>query len=271
MRLHQILVPLDTSQDAEAALPIARALAASTQAVLNLLAVSPHIAPGRTRELHAYLEAIADAEHISGGRRVRTTLRLGDPGEAILRVECDLHVDLVVMATHGRSGPRRLLLGSVAERVAQQSSVPVVLLGPGERSSECLQTLLVPIDGTRDGARALAMAVPLARACAARLVLLQASTFDSAAAQQHVDHVVARLSEVGLCAERRGVVGLPGKSIVLGADDVNADLIVMSSHGRSGPVRAVLGSVADEVVRTSGRPVMLLPRRTTWRDPVDSP
>jgi hypothetical protein len=57
---------------------------------------------------------------------------------------------------------------------------------------------------------------------------------------------------------------------VSSADELNADLIVRSTHGRSGPIRAVLGSVADEVVRTSKRPVMLLPRRAAWRFPAPS-
>ena len=76
------------------------------------------------------------------------SLRVGDPGEAILVLERELNVSLIVMATHGRSGLGRLLLGSVADRVAHASRAPVVILRPGEPSTEQLRTILVPVDGT---------------------------------------------------------------------------------------------------------------------------
>jgi len=259
MSLQQILVPLDTSESAEAALPIARALAASTNAVLNLVAVSTDIGPGGTRDLYAYLEDIAALERVFGFQ-VRTTLRIGDPGEAILQLERELDVDLIVMATHGRSGLGRLLLGSVADRVSHATRTPVVLLRPGERSTKRLRTILVPVDGTPGGALALATGVPLARACNARIVLLQASASDPMAADTSANRIAAQLRRVGLHAEGRGALGPPSAAIVASADEVDADLIVMSTHGRRGPLRSVLGSVADEVVCKCQRPVLLVPR-----------
>jgi nucleotide-binding universal stress UspA family protein len=185
-------------------------------------------------------------------------------------LERELHIDLIVMATSGRSGLHRLLLGSVAGRVVHASSAPVVLLRPGECSAERLQTILVPIDGTPGGALALAMAAPLARACGARIVLLQASTYDAVAAQRSVELIAARLLRVGLAAEARGVLGLPEKAIVDCADEVDADLIVMSTRARHGPLRSILGSVADEVVRTCRRPVMLVQRGAARKRAVHS-
>jgi nucleotide-binding universal stress UspA family protein len=268
MNLQQILIPLDTSANAEAALPIARALAASTNAVLNLVAVSTDIEPGQTRELYAYLEDIAALERVFGFQ-VRTTLRIGDPGEAILQLERELNVDLIVMATHGRSGLGRLLLGSVADRVTHSSRTPVVVLRPGEHSIKPWQTILVPIDGTPGGALALAIGVPVARACNARIVLLQASASDLMAAETSANRLAARLRRVGLQAEGRGALGPPSAVIVASADEVDADLIVMSTHGRQGPLRSVLGSVADDVVRNSQRPVLIVPRVARKR-PIDA-
>lgn len=259
MSLQQILVPLDTSEYAEGALPIARALAANTTAVLNLVAVSTHVEPGRTRELYAYLEDIAALERLFGFQ-VRTTLRIGDPGEEILMLERELDIDLIVMSTHGRRGLGRLLLGSVADQVTHASMAPVVLLRPGEPSTERLGTVLVPVDGTPGGALALATAVPVARACDARIVLLQASVSDPMAAEASANRVAAQLRRVGLLAEGRGALGVPETAILACADEVDADLIVMSTHGRRGPLRSVLGSVADEVVRKCRRPVLLVRR-----------
>ncbi|HEY1296942.1 MAG TPA: universal stress protein [Chloroflexota bacterium] len=259
MTLQQILVPLDTSDGAEAALPIARVLAASTNAVLNLVAVSADVEPGGTRDLCAYLDDVAALERVFGFE-VRTILRMGDPGEAILMLERELDIDLIVMATHGRSGLGRVLLGSVADQVTQASKAPVVLLRPGERSTDRLRTILVPIDGTPGGALALSVAVPLARTSDSRIVLLHASLSDPRAAETYANRVAAQLLRAGLHAEGRGWLGLPETSIVASADEIDADLIVMSTHGRRGPLRAILGSVADEVVRKCQRPVLLVPR-----------
>jgi nucleotide-binding universal stress UspA family protein len=214
------------------------------------------------------LDDIAALERVFGFQ-VRTTMRIGDPGEAILILERELNVDLIVMATHGRSGLGRLLLGSVADRVMHASRTAVVLLRPGERSTERLRTILVPVDGTPGGAVALAMAVPVARACDARIVLLQASASDPMAAETNVNRIAAQLRRVGLDAQGRGALGLPSAAIVASADEVDADLIVMSTHGRRGPLRSVLGSVADEVVRKSQRPVLLVPR-TAGKQPIYS-
>jgi nucleotide-binding universal stress UspA family protein len=259
MRLQQILIPFDTCQLAEAVLPIARALSAGTHAVLNLVAVSTNIEPGRTRELYAYLEDIARMERLFGFH-VRTCMRVGDPSDTVLMLARELKVDLIVMATHGHSGLARLLLGSVADHVRRTSRMPVVLLRPGKPSIERLRTVLVPVDGTPGGALALAMAVPLADACSARIVLLQASVSDPVAAETAVNHIADRLRRIGLVAEGRGAFGLPEAAIMATADEVDADLVVMSTHGRGGPLRTILGSVADEVVRKCRRPVLLVPR-----------
>jgi nucleotide-binding universal stress UspA family protein len=264
MSLQQILVPLDSSEGAEAALPIARALALGTNAVLNLVAVSTALEPGRTRALYSYLEDVAAAERQTG-LRVRATLRIGDPCEAIVMLERELNVDLVVMATHGRSGLGRLLLGSVADRVTHAGTAPVILVRSGAYSSVGLETILVLLDGTPGGALALAIAVPVARACAGRVVVLRTSTSDPAAAALYAHRVAARLRRAGLHAEGRGALGLPATAIVECADDVGADLIVMSTHGRRGPLHSVLGSVADDVVRTCQQPVLLVPREAPRR------
>jgi nucleotide-binding universal stress UspA family protein len=196
-------------------------------------------------------------------------MRIGDPAESILIAERELNVDLIVMATHGRSGVGRLLLGSIADQVARSSRAPVVLLRAGQRSPDELKTMLVPLDGTPRGALALSLAVPLARASHASLVLVQASRSSLQTAETHANRTAAQLRRVGLVAEGRGFLGPPGTAIVSAADDVDADLIVMSTHGRGGRVRTVLGSVANDVVRRSKRSVLLVRRAS--HDTRDAP
>jgi nucleotide-binding universal stress UspA family protein len=86
---------------------------------------------------------------------------------------------------------------------------------------------------------------------------------DRAAAQHYLDGLVARLQHVGVTAVGRFLIGSPARTISQVARESEVDLIVMSTHALTGPVRTLLGSVADEVVRTASRPVLLvrLPRQ----------
>jgi nucleotide-binding universal stress UspA family protein len=184
-------------------------------------------------------------------------------------------VDLVVMATHGRHGPRRAQLGSVTEAVLEQSPIPVVVVRPGHQQPRLTGTLLVPVDGSPGAATALPVARSLARATAARVLLLQVITplvrygrgryiephFEErarAAAEVELEALAAEFRQVGVPTEVRAVVGPIVPSIVALAAEAGADLIVMGTHAATGVRRAVLGSVADEVVRKATQPVLLV-------------
>jgi nucleotide-binding universal stress UspA family protein len=289
MNFRSVLVPLDGSELAASALPLAQILALSQGAELTLVTVLPaDIEPGWTRGLADYLQEVA-APVRAAGVVVHTTIRLGEPAAAIreLVLECD--ADLVVMATHGRTGLGRAVLGSVADQVLRSGQVPVLLLHPNHHRSEAaLRTVLVPVDGTPGAAVALATAVPLARSSSAKLVLVRAKVplplwlyeptlglntgplIDPMwnedarlAAEAYAEGMAARLRRAGLAAEGQGISGLPGAAIVAAAEAADADLIVMSTHGRGGPLRAILGSVANEVIRQSHRPVLLVHRTPT--------
>lgn len=79
------------------------------------------------------------------------------------------------MATHGRCGLRRALMGSVADRVLRTSRVPLLLLHAGGHQVRGLETIVVPVDGSPGAAFALSAAAPLARATGASLALVRAS------------------------------------------------------------------------------------------------
>jgi nucleotide-binding universal stress UspA family protein len=140
-----ILVPLDGSDLAEQALKPAQQLAAAFDATLLLTAVvpvrddrgaaalgvaRPHLSPAQHEEktrLDHYLKSVA-AGLLAGGLRVETQVLYGHPAEAILRDSEYGDADLIVMATHGRSGWQQLWLGSVALKVVQGTRRPVLLV-----------------------------------------------------------------------------------------------------------------------------------------------
>ncbi len=138
----KILVPLDGSKVAEGVLPHAKELAYAVGAELILLTVGANPAmdfafsdPGLAQNAMAEQEErsqkyIGEIENElkAAGFKTSTQLRVGSVAEVILGVAEELQVDVIAMSTHGRTGPARWLLGSIAERVVHNSKVPVLLI-----------------------------------------------------------------------------------------------------------------------------------------------
>jgi nucleotide-binding universal stress UspA family protein len=138
----RILCPIDFEHASMAALDLAVALARRTAATIHLLNVAPsplgesrtapiRLEPYRFREdmARSRLDEIARAR-VAGRARFETSVAQGDPATEVLSAIMRGGVDLVVLGTHGRTGVRRLLLGSVAEKVVRESPVPVLTVRP---------------------------------------------------------------------------------------------------------------------------------------------
>jgi nucleotide-binding universal stress UspA family protein len=276
----RILVPLDGTPQSNAALPAARTMAHATGAAVFLLQVlESSDAETSTTAAADKLKRVAD-ELAGSGLRVESAVRRGKAADEILEQVRELAADLVIMRTRGQAGIQRALMGSVAERLLSRSDVPIIMLRPGGRRFVRIADLLVPVDGTPGGALALASGVGLAKATGARVRLIEVvvplkfealtpSEYDpgwddeaQSAAQTYVAGMVARLHSAGVVVQgdARMAPDVAG-SIVQAADEHASDLIVMSTHALTGLQRALLGSVADAVVRTSACPVLLLHRR----------
>lgn len=145
----KILVPLDGSTWSEAVLPHVRVLAREQQAEVALLRISTaalHVyseVPFNYAELierdiadcKRYVEAIAESLR-KEGITVATSVVDGYVAESILDYAEQNKVDLIAMSTHGRSGVRRMLLGSTADRVVHGARTPVLLVRPDEANPE---------------------------------------------------------------------------------------------------------------------------------------
>jgi nucleotide-binding universal stress UspA family protein len=139
MKAGRILVPLDGSEAAEAALPFALDLAKTSQGRLLVLRVTDvpfdrDPAPvesvlARIREAEAYLRGISERLSIGGGQ-LTTSLWQGSPAAAIVRAVPYYQIDVIVMTTHGRSGREKEMFDSVAEAVLRGVTVPVLLIRP---------------------------------------------------------------------------------------------------------------------------------------------
>jgi len=299
-----ILVPLDGSTVAAAALPYARALAARTRAHLILVrAAHGQRALGDARDQQRVIAEAEDYLSVHArqlakqGFEVETGVPFGGSAAQWILEEIDLrHADMVVMATHDRIGPDRWVHGSVAEVVVGHASVPVLLVGPthwaqlAERLTTERPVLVVPLDGSELAEAALPLAREFAGAIGGQIVLVgvlpgpgdlvaaQGGVMTyagddyervKAEAQNYLNGIASQLTADGLSVAVAVRTGNPAQQIAAAAGEHGAVVVVMASHGRTGIVRSILGSVAGQTLHHSPCPVLLI-RPSTLR-PIEEP
>ncbi|HSJ57175.1 MAG TPA: universal stress protein [Anaerolineae bacterium] len=297
----RILVPLDGSPLAEQALSCAVMLARGLPAELILLRavwVPPDvvavlhasvvkvdaITEQMAAEADAYLMALAEQLR-DAGVQARWLVEVEPPEEAILSSAARENADQIVMATHGYSGVKRWTHGSVAERVLQSVSVPVLLVRAAEQAASgdsthpmACERILVPLDGSPVAEQILPAATTLARALGSSLTLFQVpiahvsgwmtgewyfpvqGVLDTAEAdvQAYLHLVAGDLQRQGLDVHTATTIGSVADCIVDYAETNQMDLIAMCTHGRTGLARWALGSVADRVLRAGSIPILLV-------------
>lgn len=297
-----ILVPLDGSGMAEAALPAAAFLSAKFGSLVTLVHVIEKNAP---REVHgqphlknsdeatAYLKDIARRAFPQGVRidfHVHTA-EVDNVAESIVAHAGELDNDAIVMCSHGRGKAFHLLFGSIAEKVISLVSLPVILMRPhGDENNyqfSC-NSLLVPLDGDAEHAQALPVSKELAKACGAIIHLavvipgfgelsgqravtsrflpgttskiLEISVWK---AEEYIQSQLDELRNQGFEADARVMRGNPAAVIDEAAREFHADLIVMTTHGKSGMDAFWSGSVTHKISVRSSTPLLLIPVKKT--------
>jgi nucleotide-binding universal stress UspA family protein len=293
-----LLVPLDGSRLAEAALPAAACLAEHLDTSVTLIHIIERDASGEIHgdrhlttpaEANAYLEAVA-------GRAFPTkihvachvhTVGTADLPQSILDHVEELAPDLIVMCTHGSGGVRDFLFGNIAQQVIARGNTPVLLIRPNEKNTPeafAVHRLLVPLDGDPAHAQGLPVAADLARICGAELFLvfvvpttgtlsgeeaatgrLLPSTMRAVLdlAQQDAAEYLARqmtaLQATGLTVKAVIRRGDPATAIVEAASAVHADMIVLGTHGKVGIDAFWAGSISPKISGRSKSPLLLVP------------
>jgi nucleotide-binding universal stress UspA family protein len=293
--LKKILIPLDGSETAEAVVPFVLEIASQTGASIALVTAVQQVGiwdatltlqvMEREEELaQQYLDEQA-LQLRNAGASAEVQVVRGEAADCILSAAESSGADLIALSTHGRSGVSRWLFGSVATRVLQASPVPVLFLHPKDREDKgspgpVVRKVLVPLDGSDLAASILPQVEEFARSMGASLAFFSSIVpvatypgFETAQATtmgQLIDEMRDQATQIlSRAAEHARTAGLEATTVVTvdtavdgilrAADEVNADLIVVSTHGRGGFGRAVLGSVADGVVRRSAdRPVLVI-------------
>jgi nucleotide-binding universal stress UspA family protein len=288
MTFRKILCPIDFSSGSQHAMRVAVRVAEEADAELVLAHVwyvpallypaeSPlppqlvqHVSDDAQRGLDA---AVREAAGM-GARRLSSKLLTGVPWLAISDELGDGQFDLAVVGTHGRTGLSRVLLGSVAEKVVRHAPC-AVLAARHDGEPRPFQHVLCPVDFSDGSRKALDLAAEVIRPGGAGITLLHVVevpvTFtgelpdldflrelDTRSAE-HLGRWATQLqARVSVPVTIRSRIGWPGAETLTAVDrDPTFDLVVMGSHGRTGLRRALLGSVAEKVVRHARCPVLV--------------
>jgi nucleotide-binding universal stress UspA family protein len=283
-----IIVPLDGSALAEQALPVAETIARGGG---HMVLVRAHDAPvmafangeawgdeTRWRESN-YLASVAATQATPGGAAAETLVVNGPPAEAIRTTAEGRPRALIVMTSHGRTGARRVWLGSVADAVLGRTNGPPVFLvraaADGAAGPSTIRKILVPLDGSVASEAILPHAAALARMCGAGIELVRVVVPDDIAEPVVTSHgldgdVPAARDELRRIATRVGaelaplvvrstiaIAEQPAKIIVAAARAWGCDVVAMTTRA-SGLTRLVVGSVADHVIRFGPRLLLLV-------------
>lgn len=220
----------------------------------------------------------------------------GRPFEEICHLARNCAIDLIVTATRGNTGLKHLTLGSTAERVVRYSPCPVLVVRGGDRKRKAgdkaksqgaltFRKILVPIDFSDCSIAGLTFARALSKQFDSKLILLNAVPLQYAiasdeyarydyplllkqgekAAEKQMHDLIRKTAWEGIAVQSSLQIGHAGEQICAHAESHGADLIVTSTHGRTGLRHILIGSTAEYVVRHASCPVLVVPshERTT--------
>jgi nucleotide-binding universal stress UspA family protein len=296
--INRMVVPLDGSTTAEKVLPYARFLAGRLRIPVELMGVvdiaelASHVSAERARFLDSLIEdGVRSSEtylkRVAGtfpSDSVICAIDKGRAAEAIIERAAAEKNTLIAMATHGRSGFNRWLLGSVAEKVLRGTKNPLLLVradGAPAQGEASLKSVIVPLDGSELAETVLPTVIALAKKLDLGIVLFRAFNihygmyagadgyygfdFDQLV-EDFKQEASAYLDKHREAIKKQGIdkiscvvqEGLSADEIISFGRRSPDNLIAMCTHGRSGVQRWVLGSVTETAVRHSGNPVLVL-------------
>jgi nucleotide-binding universal stress UspA family protein len=297
----RVLIPLDGSDFAEQAIPYASAVARSESIFIffhvvpkmeavygllgNCLLTAEQAQQGANDMAMRHLEILRE-QWLQRMPNIAVEIVSDDSTNGILAAAERHRADLIVMATHGRGEFDRMIIGSIADRVARSASLPVMLIHPRDASTptpavRTIDRLVVPLDGSEPAAQALPLVGQLASSLHIPVLLMAVSDFPSKPstlstyaaafspqvyeevlaagrkeAQQTLAGAANGLTAQNVAVSQKLLEGPVAKSIasVTGEND----LIVMSSHGHGGFRRLFLGSVASKLINQPNLAVLLV-------------
>ncbi|OGO07984.1 MAG: hypothetical protein A2Y92_01475 [Chloroflexi bacterium RBG_13_57_8] len=299
---NKIIVPLDTSELSEIALPYAEEMAVKLGAELILMHVgTPADSMDKPLKHKNYIDKVTarvERQLKKSVAKVKLSSRLLEMPSLIVNPAADIidfaeseKVDLIIMATHGRTGLSRWALGSTANKVARAVKCPLFLIRAGAKKPArvSLENILVTLDGSKPGEAVLPYIENLAKRLQSRVTLLHVvellyhvypysegmGYYGSAGvvrvpyteeemqaskdvAEKYIKDVNDKLASRGVKTGYKIMMGSPGEEIIKAEAKMRPDFVVMSTHGHSGFGRWEHGSIADKVLHAGTTPLLLV-------------
>ncbi len=226
--------------------------------------------------------------------KVQITVAYGDPREQILEIATAKKANLILMTTHGMSFEQRFTLGSVASHVLQHSDIPLILIKPQEidkystlaeimghysavNAVEAKHSVVVTLDGNPDEEILIAPAIAFAQQIGGAIQLLEVvspeisdpqfqyrsssikeTLGDYKIASDYLEKIQLQIQNQGVSCYNAVLVGNQISEIINFSKLVNASILVMPSFGSSNVHRLTAGTLAEEVLRESHLPVMVV-------------
>jgi nucleotide-binding universal stress UspA family protein len=296
LRIKNILVPIDFSPMSVKAIATAKRLAERFDATVHLAHAQEYsystiiapVAPVLVAPMNDFenwramaeqqLVRLAKEHGLSGTARAEIG---GAPFDTLCWIASDIRADLIVTSTHGRTGMKRVFLGSTAERLVQHAPCPVYIDRKRNRrhQRQSIDNILVPVDFSDCSLGGLDYAIRFAKKFAARVLVLHVvdlgllltadgyAMYDMSAveeavikrAEQQMREFVRRAKFNGVPHQTMIVAGGSVGAICRIAETEDVDLIVTATHGRSGLPHLLIGSTAELTVRHAPRPVLVVP------------
>jgi nucleotide-binding universal stress UspA family protein len=264
-----VVVPLDGSQNSEYAIPAALQLARQDGAPLAFVHVPPE--EGGSLDEAGFGAYAAKLLESIGERDVAhsATLAAGNPAQAVLDFAAGARA--IVLASHGRGGLKAAFIGSVADKIVRNADIPVLVVPVGGVAKPGSAAVVVGLDGSEMAERALPAAREFAKASGAEVILVRAFSIPPPAGMEFAAYPVDVLTPLEeSCKEYLNGVARAGEKVLAvmsgsaealqqAAEQSDAGLIVVASHGKGFVSRLALGSTTDRLMHNSDRPLLVVP------------
>ena len=225
---------------------------------LEYESIVPQIVEKEEDKMRQHLESVKDRASKEGVDCEIISHRSEEPYQDIVDEAEKNQADMVIMGTHGRTGLKRLMMGSVTAKVIGHATCNVLVV-PLDAKIEC-GNILVATDGSKYSKAAASEAIGIAKRCGGSLTVISVASSDAEilSAEDYVKEVSELAEKEGIKTDRLAVKGIPYKAIVDASKRKRADLIVVGSHGRTGLERLLMGSVTERVIGHSESAVLVV-------------
>jgi nucleotide-binding universal stress UspA family protein len=286
--LKKILVPLDGSELSEMALVYAKELAIALNSEVQLARVTERRDNETLQVYGVYLEKVAErlrtqVKRVNSESDVKTVVIDGEPATALVEYAEKEGIDLIIMMSHGRSGIMRWAIGGTASKVVQRCRIPVLLVRASlalskRRPVQVFKKILLPLDGSSMGEAALSYVKTIVKALDCEVILLRVVeivqrvhtiggldhfVYSEQQIERMKDEALKYLEKACRQFDKGNVsiilrTGDPAQEILKLSAEENVNVVAMSSHGKSGIMRWVMGSVSSKILQAGKSPLLLV-------------